>query len=126
MDRAAPETQGFSPERLARIGAVMARHVEEGRLPGVATLIARRGRIVHLETVGWADVAARRGLAPDTILRIYSMTKPITVAVALLLGRKVASGSTTRSARTCPNWRACRSCAAWSAASRCSLRPAGR
>ena len=85
MERAAPETQGFSPERLARIGAVMARHVEEGRLPGVATLIARRGRIVYVETVGWADVAERRPLAPDTVVRIYSMTKPITVVAALML-----------------------------------------
>ena len=85
MERAAPETQGFSPERLARIGGVMRRHVEEQRLPGVATLIARRGRIVHLETVGWADVAERRPLAPDTVVRIYSMTKPMTVVAALML-----------------------------------------
>lgn len=85
MERAKPEAMGFSAERLARIGVAMRRHVEEGRLPGVATLIARRGRIVHLETVGWADVEARRPLEPDTIVRIYSMTKPITVVAALML-----------------------------------------
>jgi CubicO group peptidase (beta-lactamase class C family) len=85
MERAKPDTMGFSSERLARIGAAMGRHVDEGRLPGVATLIARRGRIVHLETVGWADVEARRPLEADTIVRIYSMTKPITVVAALML-----------------------------------------
>ena len=85
MERATPESLGFSSERLARIGAVMRRHVDEGRLPGTATLIARRGRVVHLETTGWADVEARRPLQADSILRIYSMTKPITVVAALLL-----------------------------------------
>jgi CubicO group peptidase (beta-lactamase class C family) len=85
MERATPESLGFSRARLARIGAAMQRHVDDGRLPGAATLIARRGRVVHLETVGWADVEARRPLEPDTICRIYSMTKPITVVAALLL-----------------------------------------
>ena len=85
MERATPESLGFSSARLARIGVAMQRHVDEGRLPGAATLIARRGRIVHLETIGWADVAARRALEPGTICRIYSMTKPITVVAALLL-----------------------------------------
>jgi CubicO group peptidase (beta-lactamase class C family) len=85
MERTAPESLGFSCERLARIGAAMRRHVDQGRLPGAATLIARRDRVVHLETVGWADVAARRPLEPDTVCRIYSMTKPITVVAALLL-----------------------------------------
>ena len=85
MERATPDALGFSSERLARIGVVMRRHVEEGRLPGVATLIARRGRIAHLETVGWADAEERRTLKPDTVVRIYSMTKPITVVAALML-----------------------------------------
>lgn len=85
MEHAAPEMEGFSPERLARIGVLMGGHVQDGRLPGVTTLIARRGRIVHLETVGWADVEQRRPLSVDTIVRIYSMTKPITVVAALML-----------------------------------------
>jgi CubicO group peptidase (beta-lactamase class C family) len=85
MERATPESLGFSTARLARIGVAMQRHVDEERLPGAATLIARRGRVVHLETVGWADVEARRALEPGTIYRIYSMTKPITVVAALLL-----------------------------------------
>lgn len=85
MERATPESLGFSSERLARIGVAMQRHVDEGRLPGVATLIARRGRVVHLDAVGWADIEARRALEARTIYRIYSMTKPITVVAALLL-----------------------------------------
>ncbi len=85
MEGATPESLGFCSGRLARIGVAMQRHFDEGRLPCVATLIARRGRVVHLETVGWADLGSRRPLEPDTICRIYSMTKPITVVAALLL-----------------------------------------
>ena len=85
MERAAPATEGYSDERLARLSQVMGGHVQEGHLAGVTTLIARRGRIVRLEAVGWADVEQRRLLSVDTIVRIYSMTKPITVVAALML-----------------------------------------
>ena len=85
MERVAPELQGFSAERLGRIGAVMGRYVDEGKLPGIATLIARRGQIVHLETQGWADIEAQEPLAEDAIYRVYSMTKPVTAVAALML-----------------------------------------
>jgi CubicO group peptidase (beta-lactamase class C family) len=85
MQRVAPESQGFSAERLGRIRTVMGRYVDQGMLPGIATLIARRGEIVHLDTIGWADIEARRPLAEDTIYRIYSMSKPVTIVAALLL-----------------------------------------
>jgi CubicO group peptidase (beta-lactamase class C family) len=85
LERVAPEAQGFSAERLGRIRDVMGRYVDEGKLAGVATLIARRGQIAHLDTVGWADLAARRPLGEDAIYRIYSMSKPITIVAALML-----------------------------------------
>jgi CubicO group peptidase (beta-lactamase class C family) len=85
MERVAPERRGFSTERLDRIGNVMGRYVDEGKLPGIATLIARRGQIVHLETRGWADLEAQEPLAEDAIYRIYSMTKPVTCVAALML-----------------------------------------
>ncbi len=85
MERVAPKAQGFCAERLGRIGAAMGRYVDEGKLAGIATLIARRGQIVHLETVGWADIEKQRPLGEDAIYRIYSMSKPITVVGALML-----------------------------------------
>ena len=50
---------------------------------GISTLIARRGRIVHAEQVGWRDKEARAPMSADTIFRLYSMTKPV-VCVALM------------------------------------------
>lgn len=85
MERVPPKEHGFCAERLGRIGAAMVRYVDEGKLAGIATLIARKGDIVHLDTVGWADVEQQRPLTEDAIYRIYSMTKPITIVAALML-----------------------------------------
>eukprot|EP01030_Chromulinospumella_sphaerica_P032023 gene32023-32717_t len=52
-------------------------------MAGAATLVWRQGREVQSCAVGWADIAARRPLARDTIFRIASMTKPVTSVAAM-------------------------------------------
>ena len=47
-----PEREGFSADRLARITEITQSYVDEGKLAGVITMVARRGRIVHFEAVG--------------------------------------------------------------------------
>ena len=82
---AAQTTQGFAREGLARIGTVMKDDVAAGRFPGAVTLIARNGRIVHLETHGFQDAAKTKPMRRDTIFRMASMTKPITTVAAMML-----------------------------------------
>ena len=78
------EDVGLSADRLGRLRPFFAsRYVDQQKLPGVITLVSRRGQAVHLECSGWADVENRRPMAEDTILRIYSMTKPV-CSVALM------------------------------------------
>ena len=77
--------QGFSREGLARIGAVMKDDVAANRFPGAVTLIAREGRIVHLEAHGFQDAAKTKPMRRDTIFRMASMTKPITTVAAMML-----------------------------------------
>jgi len=77
--------QGFDPQRLRRISNWMEAHVREGRLSGLAVQIARRGEIAFSERRGYADTATRQPVAPDTIWRIYSMTKPVTSLALLML-----------------------------------------
>ena len=79
-----PEDLGLSSSRLARIGPFFEQaYVAPGLLPGVLTLVARRGQVASLACVGHRDLAAGRPVEADTIFRIYSMTKPIT-SVALM------------------------------------------
>jgi CubicO group peptidase (beta-lactamase class C family) len=84
MNIVTPEDVGLSSERLDHLRAVMQSYVDEGKLAGLITLVARHGKVAHLECYGMMDVEANKPMQPDTILRIYSMTKPIT-SVALMM-----------------------------------------
>ena len=76
---------GMSAERLERITAMTQRYVDEGKLAGVATLVARDGKIVHHEVVGNRGAEDDRPLTKDALYRIFSMTKPITAVAAMML-----------------------------------------
>jgi CubicO group peptidase (beta-lactamase class C family) len=80
-----PASVGLSAERLARIDTHFSRYVDDGRLAGYQVLVARRGEVAHLSSGGQADIEAGRAVAPDTLWRIYSMTKPITSVAAMML-----------------------------------------
>ncbi len=79
------EREGMSSERLARITEITQGYVDDGKLAGVITMVARRGRIVHFEAVGARGVDDARPLEKDHLFRIYSMTKPITAAAVMQL-----------------------------------------
>ena len=80
-----PREVGLSAERLARIPAFLQdRYLDPGRLPGFTLVVHRGGRTAHFSCQGHADVASGTPLGPDTIVRIYSMSKPVT-SVALML-----------------------------------------
>ncbi len=80
-----PQDGGIDPRRLGHIDAWMERLVVDGKLPGLSVLIHRRGRTVYHATHGMADIARARPLAPDTIVRLYSMTKPLTSVAIMML-----------------------------------------
>jgi CubicO group peptidase (beta-lactamase class C family) len=80
-----PAEVGMDAGRLRRIDEHFARYVDDGRLPGWLALVSRRGRIAHLSTYGQRDVEAGLPVQPDTLFRIYSMTKPITSVAAMML-----------------------------------------
>ena len=63
----------------------MRAYVDDGRVAGVMTMVARRGQVVHWAAAGLRDVAAGDPLEPDDIFRIYSMTKPITSVATMML-----------------------------------------
>ena len=80
-----PEDVGLSTPRLSRISQWMQRWVDSGRLPGLLVAVVRDDRVAWFETCGFRDVDTKRAVEPDTIYRIYSMTKPITTVAALML-----------------------------------------
>ena len=85
LSEASPGSQGFSPERLARIDAMLKNAVEEGNIPGVVALIARNGKIVFYNAYGMADNASKKELKKDAIFRIASQSKAITATAVMML-----------------------------------------
>jgi CubicO group peptidase (beta-lactamase class C family) len=82
---AAPESVGLSGERLAQIGKVFGAEVDQGRLPGAVVAVARRGKLVYFEALGYQDKPADKKMQKDSIFRVYSMTKPWTSLAAMML-----------------------------------------
>mgnify|MGYP001318634017 CR=1 FL=1 len=73
----------LDPGRLTNVTDVTHRYVDEGRFPHAVVAVLHRGEEVLRDVYGWADVADRRPMTDDAIVRIFSMTKPI-ASLALL------------------------------------------
>ena len=78
---------GMSYERLQKIAPRLNDlYLKNGKFPGFVSAVARKGKVVHYETIGFADMETGESLKKDSLFRIYSMSKPITgVALMILL-----------------------------------------
>ncbi|MCU0966194.1 MAG: beta-lactamase family protein, partial [Burkholderiaceae bacterium] len=81
-----PESMGLCSQRLARIDRFLAdRYIASGRLPCAQLVVARQGRVLHQSVLGSASLEDGTPMREDTIVRIYSMTKPITSVAFMML-----------------------------------------
>lgn len=83
LPTAAPESAGFSSQRLQNIDAFFASEIERKRVPGAVVAIARQGKLVYFKAFGQADPVKGTPMATDTIFQLASMTK-IQAAVGAL------------------------------------------
>jgi CubicO group peptidase (beta-lactamase class C family) len=93
------EDVGMSSERLKRIHPMIQSHVDGKDFSGAVTLVARKGRVVHFEAHGMADVEASKPMKTDTLFWLASMTKPVTAVSILMLleeGKLVLSDPVSR------------------------------
>lgn len=79
------ESVGLSSERLQRVTSWLNQQITSERLAGASVLIARKGKVAYFETAGQSDIEAKKSFEKDTIVRIYSMSKPITTVAAMML-----------------------------------------
>jgi CubicO group peptidase (beta-lactamase class C family) len=80
-----PAEVGMDAAALARIPVRMQAFVDQKQIAGAVTLVARAGRVVHLEAVGHADCETARPAEKDTMFAIASMTKPVTATAVMIL-----------------------------------------
>jgi CubicO group peptidase (beta-lactamase class C family) len=88
LPEARPEEVGMSSQRLERMTTLMQRAVDSGDLPGAVVMIARKGKLVYQGAFGMQDKAKKVAMAPDSIFRAYSMTKPIVSVAAMILAEE--------------------------------------
>jgi CubicO group peptidase (beta-lactamase class C family) len=83
---AKPEDVGVSSERLQRISQMIQRRIAAGEMTGAVTIVARKGKIVHLDAQGVMDLDSKKPMTKDTMFRVASMTKPVTgVAIMMMI-----------------------------------------
>ena len=70
-------------ERFARIDELFERNIAAGVISGAVALVERHGEIVYEHASGWRDIEAAHPMRRDTLFRIASMSKPVTVACAM-------------------------------------------
>jgi CubicO group peptidase (beta-lactamase class C family) len=102
---ATPEDVGMSTQRLANVTRLVHDYVDNGRYAGTVTLVARRDRIVHLDAYGALDIGRGTPMAPDSIFRIYSMTKPVASVALMALYEEGRFQLDDPVSRFIPSWR---------------------
>ncbi len=85
LPKADPQSIGLSAEKLAAVKTQLNGFVKQGKLPGFVVAVARDGKVGYFEAWGMRDVERAKPMTPDTIFRMYSMTKPVTGAAVMTL-----------------------------------------
>jgi CubicO group peptidase (beta-lactamase class C family) len=85
LQRAKPESVGMSSSKLAAVNRIVNKLISDQKLAGATVAITRHGKVVHFNSYGQADRAAGKPWKNDTVVRIYSMSKAITTAAAMML-----------------------------------------
>lgn len=84
MQTVSPGDVGVSAERLATLDRALQRYVDDGKLAGVVVALSRCGQPFHVKGYGFANLATRQPMQPDTLVRLWSVTKVITAIATLI------------------------------------------
>ncbi|MHC4406692.1 MAG: serine hydrolase domain-containing protein [Planctomycetota bacterium] len=85
LPTAQPEDVGVSSEKVGELSKFMQSLVDQGKIAGGVTMMARNGKVIHLKAVGMMDRESKKPMQTDAIFRIASMTKPITSVAVMML-----------------------------------------
>ncbi len=83
LQPADPASAGMDAAKLELVTARLQQHIDDGDIPGVVAAVARDGKLVYFEALGQYDLENGRAMRPDTLFRIYSMTRQVTSTAVL-------------------------------------------
>jgi CubicO group peptidase (beta-lactamase class C family) len=84
----APSNLGFAPAGLSRLADVMRSEIARKTMPGAVVMIGRRGKVAFFEAFGVQDLRTGLPMRPDSVFRIFSMTKPVTSIAVMMLAEE--------------------------------------
>lgn len=84
LSKVRPEEVALSSQRLQRLSGALQGYVNDGKLPGIVALVARRGKVAYLESFGQRDRESGSPMSEDVIFRIASQTKAL-VSVGVMI-----------------------------------------
>ena len=102
LPSAKPEDVGMSTQKLAHIGTVIKKEVDDGSFRGAVVMVARKGKLVYHEAFGMQTQATK--MSEDSIFRIYSMTKPLTSVAMMMLVEEGKVQLTDPVSKYLPGW----------------------
>ena len=105
LPRAAPEAVGMTSTGFEALREELNQLVARGEFPGVTAMVARRGKVVFAHAAGLLDVQTGAEARLDSLMRIYSMTKPVTSVAAMMLVEDGKLGLDEPVARFFPKWK---------------------
>ncbi len=85
VPEAKPEDVGMGRERLMRIHETMQRQMDANQIAGAVTLVARKGKVAHVEAHGIFDLESKKPMTKNAVFRIWSMSKPVAAVAVLML-----------------------------------------
>jgi CubicO group peptidase (beta-lactamase class C family) len=85
IPQAPAEQAGVSARKLERIREVLKSEIDQGKLPGTVVMIARKGKLIYSDALGFQDKSEGKAMSLDSVFRIYSMTKPLVSVAAMML-----------------------------------------
>ncbi|MCK1349983.1 beta-lactamase family protein [Bradyrhizobium sp. CW7] len=80
-----PAVHTLAPAGLAKVSDYIRNEVATGKIPGAILLLQQHGKPVYYQNFGVRDVATELSMSADTIFRLYSMSKPVTSVMAMML-----------------------------------------
>src|ERR1700690_4407050 len=101
----APAEVGLAADRLRRLDDNFTRYADDGLLKGWLLTVSRHGQLAYVASYGQRDAEAGLPVEPDTLWRIYSMTKPITSVAAMMLYEEGAFELTDPVSRFIPSFK---------------------
>ena len=104
LPRAVPEAVGMTSSGLEALRGELNQLVERGEFPGITAMVARRGKVVFAHAAGLLDVQTGAEARLDSLMRIYSMTKPVTSVAAMMLVEEGKLDLDESVARFFPQW----------------------